>query len=56
MMDAGMSPHQVAIAGRLGELGWITGRDLQARVYQGAGHAFAQTTVQMDEVLTWLLA
>ncbi len=32
------------------------GCNLQTRVYQGAGHAFAQTAVQMDEVLAWLLA
>lgn len=56
MMDAGMTPHQANIAHRLAELGWHGERDLQARVYQGAGHAFAQTAVQMDEVLTWLLA
>ena len=56
MMDAGMAPHQIAIARRLAELGWRSGRDLEARVYQGAGHAFAQTAVQMDEMLAWLLA
>lgn len=56
MMDAGMAPHQLAIARRLGELGWRSGRNLEARVYQGAGHAFARTAVQMDELLTWLLA
>ena len=56
MMDAGMAPHQIAIARRLSELGWRRGRDLETRVYQGAGHAFAQTAVQMDEVLAWLLA
>lgn len=55
MMDAGMAPHQINIADRLTELGWERGRNLQARVYQGAGHAFAQTAVQMDEVLAWLL-
>lgn len=32
------------------------GRDLETRVYHGAGHAFAQTAVQMDELLAWLLA
>jgi len=56
MMDAGMAPHQIGIARRLAELGWRRGRDLQTRVYQGAGHAFAQTAVQMDELLAWLLA
>ena len=56
MMDAGMAPHQVRIARRLARLGWRRGRDLQARVYQGAGHAFAQTAAQMDELLVWLLA
>lgn len=56
MMDAGMAPHQINIAQRLAELGWRRGCDLQTRVYQGAGHAFAQTAVQMDELLTWLLA
>ena len=56
MMDAGMAPHQVAIARRLVRLGWRPGRNLQTRVYQGAGHAFADTAVQMDELLTWLLA
>lgn len=56
MMDAGMAPHQIGIARRLRELGWRPGRDLQTRVYQGAGHAFAQTAVQMDELLAWLLA
>lgn len=56
MMDAGMAPHQVAIARRLTELGWRRGRSLETRVYQGAGHAFAQTAAQMDEVLAWLLA
>ncbi len=55
MMDAGMAPHQINIANRLTELGWERDRNLQARVYQGAGHAFAQTAVQMDEVLAWLL-
>ena len=56
MMDAGMAPHQTAIARRLGKLGWLRGRNLETRVYQGAGHAFADTAVQMDELLTWLLA
>ncbi len=56
MMDAGMAPHQIMIARRLTELGWRPGRDLETRVYQGAGHAFAKTAVQMDELLVWLLA
>jgi Putative esterase len=56
MMDAGMAPHQIGIARRLAGLGWRRGRDLETRVYQGAGHAFAQTAVQMDELLAWLLA
>jgi len=55
MMDAGMAPHQVAIARQLTRLGWRRGHNLQTRVYQGAGHAFAKTAVQMDEVLAWLL-
>jgi hypothetical protein len=55
MIDAGMAPHQIGIAQRLEQLGWRRGRDLAARVHRGAGHAFAQTAVQMDEVLTWLL-
>lgn len=55
MMDAGMAPHQIGIAERLAELGWRRSRNLETRVYQGAGHAFAQTAVQMDEVLAWLL-
>jgi predicted alpha/beta superfamily hydrolase len=55
MMDAGMAPHQTRIAQRLTDLGWRRGCDLEARVYQGAGHAFAKTAVQMDELLTWLL-
>lgn len=54
MMDAGMAPHQVNIAERLTQLGWERGRNLQTHVYQ-AEHAFAQTAVQMDEVLAWLL-
>lgn len=56
MMDAGMAPHQTGIARRLVGLGWRPGRDLKARVYQGAGHAYAETAVQMDELLAWLLA
>lgn len=55
-LDAGMAPHQINIARRLEELGWRRGCNLQTRVYHGAGHAFAQTAVQMDEVLAWLLA
>ncbi len=55
MMDAGMAPHQSAIAQRLSQLGWQRGRHLQTRVYQ-AGHAFAETAAQMDELLAWLLA
>jgi predicted alpha/beta superfamily hydrolase len=56
MMDAGMAPHQAAIARRLTSLGWRPRHNLQARVYQGAGHAFAETAAQMDELLAWLLA
>jgi len=56
MMDAGMAPHQIGIARRLEALGWRRGRDLETRVYYGAGHAFAQTAAQMDELLSWLLA
>ena len=56
MMDAGMAPHQIAIARRLAGLGWRRGRNLETRVYRGAGHAYASTAVQMDELLTWLLA
>lgn len=56
MMDAGMAPHQINIARRLADLGWRRGRNLQTRVYQGAGHAYASTAVQMDELLAWLLA
>jgi hypothetical protein len=56
MMDAGMAPHQIGIARRLAGLGWRRGRDLETRVYQGAGHAFATTAAQMDELLGWLLA
>lgn len=55
-LDAGITPHQINIADRLIELGWERGCNLQARIYKGAGHAFAQTAVQMDEVLAWLLA
>lgn len=55
MMDAGMAPYQSAIATRLTDLGWRRGRNVQARVYD-AGHAFAQTATQMDDVLAWLLA
>jgi hypothetical protein len=55
MMDAGMAPHQAAIAKRLVELGWRRGCDLETRIYQ-AGHAFADTAVQMDDLLVWLLA
>lgn len=55
MMDAGMAPHQRAIADRLTSLGWTAGRNLQTRIYE-AGHAFAQTAAQMDEVLAWLMA
>lgn len=55
MMDAGMAPHQAAIAKRLADLGWRRGCNLQTRVYE-AGHAFAETATQMDEVLAWLLA
>jgi enterochelin esterase-like enzyme len=55
MMDAGMAPHQAAIAERLTKLGWKPGCNLQTRVYE-AGHAFADTAVQMDEMLAWLLA
>lgn len=55
-LDAGITPHQVNIADRLVKLGWERGCNLQTRVYQGAGHAFAQTAVQMNEVLAWLLA
>ena len=56
MMDAGMAQHQLTIARRLVKLGWRRGRNLETRVYQGAGHAFAKTAVQMDELLIWLLA
>lgn len=56
MMDAGMAPHQANIAARLTELGWRRGRNLRTEVYEGAGHAYAETAVQMDDVLTWLLA
>jgi len=56
MMDAGMAPHQIGIARRLEKMGWRRGRNLETRVYQGAGHAFAETAVQMNEVLAWLLA
>ena len=56
MMDAGMAPHQAAIAERLKQLGWRRGRNLEARVHQGAGHAFGRTAVQMDDVLAWMLA
>jgi predicted alpha/beta superfamily hydrolase len=56
MMDAGMAPHQIGIARRLAELGWQRGRNLEGRVYQDAGHAYASTAVQMDELLVWLLA
>lgn len=55
MMDAGMVPHQLAIAEGMTNLGWQRGCNLQTRVYD-AGHAFAQTASQMDEVLAWLLA
>lgn len=55
MMDAGMASHQRAIAKSLEDLGWRRGCNLQTRVYD-AGHAFAQTATQMDDVLAWLLA
>lgn len=55
MMDAGMAQHQSAIAKGLVDLGWRRGCNLQTRVYN-AGHAFAQTATQMDEMLAWLLA
>ncbi|WP_197920565.1 alpha/beta hydrolase [Aurantiacibacter sediminis] len=55
MMDAGMVPHQLAIAESMTNLGWRRGCNLQTRVYD-AGHAYAQTAFQMDELLAWLLA
>lgn len=54
MMDAGMVPHQKAIAQNLSTLGWVRGCNLQTRVYE-AGHAFAETAAQMDDVLAWIL-
>ncbi len=51
-----MPPPQIAIERRLAGLGWRRGRNLEMRVYLGAGHAFATTAVQMDELLAWLLA
>lgn len=54
MMDAGMLPHQKAIAGALTHLGWERGCNLQTRIYD-TGHAFAQTAVQLDDMLAWLL-
>ena len=54
MMDAGMTPYQFAIAGRLNALGWQYGEHLRAEVYD-AGHAFAQTAVQFDDMAAWLL-
>jgi predicted alpha/beta superfamily hydrolase len=56
MMDAGMARHQIRIARRLAKLGWRRGRNLESRIYPGAGHAFAKTAVQMDEMLDSLLA
>ena len=56
MMDAGMAPHQAGIARELERLGWRPGRDLRTEVYKGAGHAYATTAVQMDDLLGWLLA
>ena len=55
MMDAGMARHQIGIARRLERLGWRRRSNLETRVYQDAGHAFAKTATQMDEVLAWLL-
>ena len=55
MMDAGMAVHQTGIAKALTDLGWRRGCNLQTRVYE-AGHAFAESAKQMDEVLAWLLA
>lgn len=56
MMDAGMAKHQILISRRLAKLKWRRGRNLETWVYQGAGHAFAKTAVQMDQLLAWLLA
>lgn len=56
MIDAGMGQHQRRIAQRLETLGWRPGTDLVARVYPGAGHAFADSAPQLDAVLAWLLA
>lgn len=56
MMDAGMAPHQIRIARQLARLGWRRGRHLETHVYHGAGHAYAETAVQMDDLLAWLLA
>jgi hypothetical protein len=53
-IDAGMGQHQLRIARRLETLGWRPGRDLEARVHAGAGHAFTNATPQLDDVLTWL--
>ncbi len=55
MMDAGMAPHQAAIARQLVAMGWRAGRNLEVRVHHGAGHAFASTFAQADDVLGWLL-
>lgn len=55
MMDAGMAPHQIAIGTALMNIGWRRSCNLQTRVYE-AGHAFAETAKQMDDVLAWLLA
>ena len=56
MMDAGMAPHQSSWAVRVSRQGCRRGCDLEARIYQGAGNAFAKTAVLMDELLSWLLS
>ncbi|WP_265527967.1 hypothetical protein [Sphingomicrobium marinum] len=50
-----MAVHQRAITAALEGQGWQRGTNLMARVYD-AGHAFAQTATQFDEMLARLLA
>jgi predicted alpha/beta superfamily hydrolase len=56
MLDEHYAPYQQVIDAEVKRLGWRSGKDVESRVYQGAGHEENAWATRLDDIFAWLLS
>jgi len=55
-LDAAYGDYQAAIDAKAAELGWVTGHDVESRIYPGAAHEENAWAARLDTIFAWLLS